>query len=713
MSPVARKGINETEKKFAQIMVQTGCGPIVAARQAFNWKCETGSAEAQRAKDLCRSERVSKYMIKLEEKKGKQSAASQAIVETNVINVDQLRKFAVQELKKIRNDDNKPASTRMRAMTALTKLSDPAEDVNLIFKWLDVLWRFSEAHCPCCHKDIPMWKIFNDKLEVWRHDYELPPVETPETALERRLVGLKFGEKRKVPHEGQIPFLEAMERHLVGVGPARSGKSWFMAVLAYLSLMIPGTEQWIIARIYEDARSEQEYIVNFLKTAFHPFFNNLIKLYEDKRSQEIVILTKWGSELRIRSSKSKGSITGRALDNAIIAEPAWVPDDVYEEVRARLSEKLGRILAFGTPKGEGGFLGRMLTMRGRDPKSGKIIKVTADERRLAAGCQWGNSMYMLTLNAKMNPEYVKSEMDAARMELTDEEYASEFLGEARPEHGMKFHRVKDHHLVNIPREAYDDSVFILGLDQGPKNFGGVLCGFDGSRILVGWEFFDNTMNTMKRNLVTLHQQVPKWITSLGGDPQMWQHTITDRAPDITRIVQEMGEEGRIWETDVSITPRNARKWNENWRRETAEWVNNMMDANLILFDRQHCDELFDQVKDCLNLSLDQDKNDPNDSGKGWSVNHPWRQDHVLDAWLFCMHAIMMGRLIKPAYSKKPGNAWEEARAGEEYKRKLEEYREMGMDDKAKSADVFKESFGRPISQLDLFSFPKGHYDNES
>jgi hypothetical protein len=194
---------------------------------------------------------------------------------------------------------------------------------------------------------------------------------------------------------------------------------------------------------------------------------------------------------------------------------------------------------------------------------------------------------------------------------------------------------------------------------------------------------------------------------------MFQHTITDRAPDLTRIMQEMGEEGRIWQTDVSITPRNVRKYNENWRRETTEWVNNMMEAGLILFDRQHCEELFDQVKDCLNLPQDQDKNDPNESGKGWVVNHPWRQDHILDAWLFCMHAIMSGRVIKPAHAQKPGNAWEEAQAGMDYTRKLEELREMGMEDQAKQQEVFKETFGRPVKQSSLFTFPQGHYDNES
>ena len=154
--PVARKGISKTEKRFSQIMLDQGCGPIVAARQAFGWRCEAGSAEAQRAKDLARSERVSKYLQELHNKKQKQAEGSRAIVETNSINVDQLRKYAVKELKKIRDNDNKPASTRLRAMTALTKLSDPAEDVNLIFKWLDILWQFSEAHCPCCHGNIPM-----------------------------------------------------------------------------------------------------------------------------------------------------------------------------------------------------------------------------------------------------------------------------------------------------------------------------------------------------------------------------------------------------------------------------------------------------------------------------------------------------------------------------------------------------------------------------
>lgn len=719
-----RKKINNIEKKFAQLMIRTGCGPIVAARKVFGWRCEPGSVEAQRAKDLARTERVVLYLQEATQKKSKVSEVMKknVVAETNNINVDKLRKHAIEELKSIRDDDTKPAQTRLRAMSALNKLSDPSEDTNLIYKWLDMIWRFSEVHCPCCHQSYPMWKIYNENLEIWRKEYDMPEVETPVTSLERRLVGIKFADKRKTPHEGQTPFLSAPERHLVGLGPARGGKSFLMGVFAFLSLMMPGCELWIIARVYEEARSEQEYLVEFLKTAFHPFFASLVKLYEDKRSQEIVVLTKWGSELRIRSSKSKGSIVGRALDAALIAEPAWVPDDVYEEVRARLSEKLGRVIAFGTPKGEGGFLGRMIKMTGRDPKTNKIIKRTAEERLIKNGSPWNISMFLLHLDASMNPEYVQSEIAAARMELTDEEFASEFLGEVVAESGSKFNELRRHHLTDIDRSIYEDSVYVLGIDQGPKNFASVLCAFDGEQIVVGREYFDKSVRTMKKNLLHLQQSVPMWITALGGQGR-WVHTIHDRAPDIKGIVYEMEEEGKGWPTHMTTPPVNQRKFNENWRRETTEWVNNMLSANLIHFDLQYCEELFEQLKDALDKPANPDRDAPSEYDKGWTIHDPWRQDHVPDAFMFCMYSIMSGRVVRPKFvDRQPGNAFEEARAGMNYIRTIEEKSELqGFGYKqVNPQNVFRENFGRGLTPQQstglLFgsrsSGPAG-YENES
>lgn len=1053
MARRAKKKITQEEKRFAEYIVDSGKGPIYAARDVLGWDCAT-KTEQQAAKDLARTQRVVEYSNEYRAKITKLSEAREALDSVTTLNTDKFRKYCIRSLEEIRDNRMKPAITRIRAMNALEKLVDPAEDTNLINKWLDILWRYAEAHCPSCHKNFPLWKVYNEQLALWRKENSAKAVVPAESALSRRTEGLTFADRRKTPHSGQQRFLGAPERHLVGLGAARAGKvlggdtpifttkgwkkykdltlqdqlfdekgnscnivgfapecntgnwykiifdtgeeviahenhewithdynyraalrrrkgtnrinrrtlkpllietkgikdtlfarkkhsnhaikipsalelptqellidpytlgiwlgdgtavddsittndselfeyipysvtkwksqyvyrihdirnklqqlnlknnkhipeiyfrgskeqrlnlvrglmdsdgyidsrgrcsfyntnikiiegmefllrslgikvsrtskiptfngkkykrcfilnfttklkvfnlkrklqrlptkisirntynyivdvipverqigrcievdspsslylcgsslipthnSWFMASLAFLAIMLPGIEIWIIARVYEDARSEQDYLVSFLRTALYPFFDNMVTMYEDKRSSEIVLLTKWGSDLRIRSAKSKGSITGRALEVALLAEPGWIPADTYEEVRARMSERLGRILAFGTPKGEEGILGRLVKMQGRDPVTGKVIRRTPQERLISAGSPWNVSMLLANLDPSDNPEYVSAELNAARQELTDLEYASEFLGEIRVAEGVKFPMIKDRHLRDIPPTFYQDAVYCVGIDQGPKNFGVHLLAYDGKIMVSAWEWFDDSLDTMKTNLKKVREMVPDWIRRLGGNPADWLLTMHDRLPSIDGIFVELMDEDLEWPTPIVIPPINIRKYNENWRRETCEWVNNLASAEKVLFDLQHTDELFHQIQVAVNVPMAIDKDQPSDASKGWKIDDPWRGDHICDAWLFTIYTVMSGQLIKPDVPNSPEDPLTEHKRAWDYQRKVDELRELkGFVDSPyqNSSEVFKEVFKREryAGKYRALTSQSGYYDNES
>jgi len=369
-----------------------------------------------------------------------------------------------------------------------------------------------------------------------------------------------------------------------------------MAQFAILYALCPGTEVWILARIYDDARSEREYLENFFQSIFYPFSKHLYTTSFDSKSGEWTLKTRWGSEVKIKSAKAQGSITGRELDAILVAEPGWVQEDIYNHIRARLSSRLGRIIALGTPQGMGGFISRMVYTMGRDPKTGKIKRLTPEDRLLENGADWAVSALIFNLSPDDNPAYVKAELAAARQELSDEEYASEFEGKMVSGSGMKFHCVKMGNLVDIPRDKLADCDWVLGVDQGQKNFGACLMGLDGENIYIAKDYFEGDFKTIRTNLIELRNSVPLWIRSLGGDPSRWRLTIFDMDPPIQNTLRELEEQRLIWPTDITYRHDNKKKngITDDWRKDTTIFINEMAKQQRLLFSYE-VSQLHDEI----------------------------------------------------------------------------------------------------------------------
>jgi hypothetical protein len=1065
------KNISFKEKEFANVMMASGLGCIEAARKVFGWRCEPGSIEAKKAVELKRSPRVKNYMREMEEQAVREFEAEKLIKsDSDTINWDKIRKFAFDRLAEIRDNPNIKSQTRFNAIKALEKLSDPSGDVNLISKWLDILWRGATAHCPSCHSSFSLWKIKVDKLEEWRKKNDAAPVVETDDLLEKRMEILSRAELRKKPHPGQVKALSAPERSLAASGAARGGKlvhpdtpvittkgwkkykdldysdvlfnengtptriigfsekcdfgdwyelefdngeriiahenhewtvhaynyrsalrkrkgtiyysnrkdrqnskryqpsltklfpsvletkeivktlkvrngshtnyaipiskpihmdpqelpinpyvlgvwlgdgcstnglisaiekeifsgvsefyaitirkggfyplglkvqlrqldllknkhvpriylmgsidqrlqllrglmdtdgycatdgqcnfdnknyklikavrelcaslgikthltskiatlygkdcgivyrvtfmtllpvftikrkldrlpkkfkrykpyhyivaakkvnqsegrciqvdspsglylaskslipthnSFLLGMLALLSFMIPGVEVWVLARIYDDARSEVDYLKKFLNTLFFPHYKDVIRENFDAKTGELTLMSNWGSELRIRSAKAKGSITGRELEMALVAEPGWVPEELYEELRSRMSSRLGRIVMLGTPKGYGGILGRMLNLTGRDPETRKIIRMSPEQRTIANGCPWNVSLCSFTMDPKDNPEYVRSELKAARMELMDEEYASEFEGLMSSAQGAKFPHIKPANLIKLPREVVGNCVFVLGVDQGPKNFAACLLGWDGKKVFAVKEYFENDLQTMKSHMEILRKQVPLWIRYAGGNPDDWKLTIFDADPPLINELEELNKESKPWPTEVTWRPKNTvGNIDINWRQETYEFVNSLsaLSEPNIYFDAEFCDMLHDQVMRAQDRPLVTGKDGTGmGNSKGWVIHDPWRGDHVVDALMLGIYTILSTQLIKIAEAPKAKDAWEEHKAAFNFTRMREEQKELTgwMPKGGKSEDELYESqFGRRRPRQFLEGI-RGYYENES
>ena len=713
---IVRKRLSLKDKEFCRLMAEAGLGAVEAARKAYGWRCESpDDYDYQAALNLAKSKafqdeitRIKARAVKLEEAKN--------IVITGNIDATKLRDFAVSRLIEIRDDPNTKSSIRFQAIKALEKLHDPSSDVNLIWRWIDIAWRGLKAHCPRCHTSFPLSEIKNKKLDEFRKRAGLSTeYRIPKNDLERRLEILKIADKRNHPHPGQLKALGAPERNIIGTAAARSGKSFLLAMFSLLGLLVPGAEIWILARIYEDARSEVEYLKKFVASLFYPYQNYLVKEIEDKKSGELIVHTKWGSELRVRSAKSKGSITGRELDLAIVAEPGWVDENIYEELRARMSSRLGRIIALGTPKGVAGFIGRMVNATGRDPKTGKIIRLTPEQRLIENGCPWGISTLVYQLNPEDNPAYVKSELEAARMELTDAEYDSEFRGLMVAESGAKFPYIKQEHLKYLDTGFFSNCVFGLGIDQGPVNFGACLVAWNGRTMVPCYEYFDSSDWTMRKNLAFLRNAVPNWIRKLGGDHNNWIITCCDRDPPVWQIIEELKDEGIIWPHDLITRHQNNKKIGENWRRTNQELINNLAKSGNLIFmlssEYTH-DQRISPGAALLHTQMMETLDDPEDREresrpglkKGWIVNDPWRQDHVLDAFYFVAWAFLSGAVQLPSHIANEAqiyrDPWAEAKAAFQYKIISSEREDLARFIGPNSPDfktetqIFEETFGR-------------------
>ncbi|MCI0528123.1 MAG: hypothetical protein L0Y56_11860, partial [Nitrospira sp.] len=438
---------------------------------------------------------------------------------------------------------------------------------------------------------------------------------------------------------------------------------------------------------------------------FYPYYGSMIKEIADQKTGELTFLTRWGSELKVKSAKAKGSIIGRELELAMVAEPGWVDGEIYEELRARMSSRLGRIIAFGTPKGSAGIIGRMVRSSGRDPKTGKVIRRTIEERLISNGSPWNVSMLVYQLRPEENPAYVQSEMDAARMELTDEEYRSEFEGLMGGDQGKKF-LIPDAALQKIPRSKFENASFVLGVDQGPKNFGAVLVGYTGKYIIPCWEYFNGDDTTMKANLIKLHDAVPVWIRKLGGNPANWKLTITDRDPPLVGTFDELEADGYEWQTDIATRHLNNSKLNENWRRELQEQINTWSKNAQLLFhntdEYSSEDDVFpgasllhNQFQECMDVPPNPDKESKSDSNKGWQIYDAWRGDHVCDAAMFALWTIHSGQVdLDIKKEKKEIDPWQEQMNAFKYahaKMEQEELRGGSRGDKVK----FEDFMGRP------------------
>jgi hypothetical protein len=293
---------------------------------------------------------------------------------------------------------------------------------------------------------------------------------------------------------------------------------------------------------------------------------------------------------------------------------------------------------------------------------------------------------------------------------------------------MKFSAVRDRHLQRLDNKFFDNAVFVLGIDQGPKNFGATLTAFDGDRVVSSWDYYNSDTTTMKRNLTRLRGRVPRWIQRLGGNPANWLITITDVDPPLFGTFEEIEEDGLKWPTEIITRHRNNARIGDNWRRELQEFVNVMAKRDRLVFHIQDDltyeddetpggDILHDQVMQVVDKPDDPEKESRGGYDKGWLVSDPLRGDHVLDAWYFTLWAIYSQQVKMPESHGKtldPDDPWADQKAAFEYRRERQEQRELsGYVEKRTPDESFEDKFGYKRSGFKGILAGYSHYGDEA
>jgi hypothetical protein len=190
--------------------------------------------------------------------------------------------------------------------------------------------------------------------------------------------------------------------------------------------------------------------------------------------------------------------------------------------------------------------------------------------------------------------------------------------------------------------------------------------------------------------------VPGWIRHAGGDPASWRLTIFDADPPVLNELNVFEDEGRPWDTEYTFRTKDKKgRWNqENWRRETYEYVNTLSQPKPahLFFDDTKCDFLHDQL-----LRAQARPGDADMKQKGWIIHDAIRGDHVPDAFIMALWTILSGQVTLPDRVFQADTAMSDAQRAFEFQLRNDERKELSgfTGNKASEDEIFEDAFGRP------------------
>ncbi len=208
-----------------------------------------------------------------------------------------------------------------------------------------------------------------------------------------------------------------------------------------------------------------------------------------------------GSVIEFRSGVIPENLRGFGIDFLVVDEAAFLPGELWEEVlRPTLSDRQGRALFVGTPKGRNWFF-HLFTRATDTPQA-----------------NWESFTFPTDNNPYIKPE----EIDDARRSLPQAVFAQEYLGQFIDDGAGVFSGINDIIRGRLT-DPLPDKHYAAGLDIGRHRDYTVLTIVDSSGSVVYFDrFFKTTWTVMKQRVtsaVKRYNRAVVWVDSTGvGDP---------------------------------------------------------------------------------------------------------------------------------------------------------------------------------------------------
>jgi len=258
-----------------------------------------------------------------------------------------------------------------------------------------------------------------------------------------------------------------------------------------------------------------------LPTQFNPIYNE----------SELTATLHNGSRISLKGTDNRESLLGVGLDGMVIDEFASIHDNWavwYEILRPMLTDKKGKALFIGTPKGKDSFFELYLQGQKNDPEITSWRFATSD-----------------------NPFIDKAEIEAARQSMPDRYFKQEYLASFEEYTGLVWpeYSEKQHVIDPIPIEPWWRILTII--DPATSGYTGVLwLGVSDDKIYVIDEFKEMDVRT---------ENVVRAIQDKGYKTDEWYIDPASAARNIIKdgklysIYHEYGEYGiypRPGENDI-------------------------------------------------------------------------------------------------------------------------------------------------------------------
>ena len=238
-------------------------------------------------------------------------------------------------------------------------------------------------------------------------------------------------EIRATPHPGQRAIHDCPARFRVADCGRRFGKTQ-LGVLECVDAALAGGLAWWVAPTYKVSEAGWEPLARLCRRL------PAARISESEKS----VACPTGGKIESRTGEDYTKLVGKGLNFVVLDECATMKQQVwFESLRPALSDKLGRALFIGTPKGRNWFW--ELFQRGISGRPG-----------------WAS----FTFPTSANPYIAASEIEDARRDLPELIFRQEYLAEFIDDQGGVFRRVQECATATRLERPQDGRTYIAGVD---------------------------------------------------------------------------------------------------------------------------------------------------------------------------------------------------------------------------------------------------------